>query len=184
MIGCHFKILSILFLCNHHVANYSKRTRSIYILKIEHNKESARTIFSARPPPEDLLCVEQPQLESRSVLHLGNGGVLYNPDCLLGVEHQFLRFSFGNSRRFVGVWNSSFSTPRFTVEGYKSDNNTVIVSLSAEDIEDSLPFADLFELVVSIDSSEQVYTFASDRNLVLFEGVDALYWAIHYTITR
>lgn len=130
------------------------------------------------------MCVEQPQLESRSILHLGNGGVLFNPDCLLGVEHQFLRFSFGSSQRFVGIWNSSFSTPRFTVEAYKSEQNTVIVSLSAEDLQNCLPFADLFELVVSVDESEEVENFAAERDLVLFEGVDALYWAVYHTLTR
>lgn len=130
------------------------------------------------------MCVEQPQLESRSILHLGNGGVLYNPDCLIGVEHQFLRFSFGSTRRFVGIWNTSFSTPRFTVEAYESEKNTVIASLSAEDLENCLPFADLFELVVSIDGSREVENFAAERDLVLFEGVDALCWAVHHTLTR
>lgn len=70
------------------------------------------------------------------------------------------------------------------MEAYKSEQNTVIVSLSAEDLQNCLPFADLFELVVSVDESEEVENFAAERDLVLFEGVDALYWAVYHTLTK
>lgn len=127
--------------------------------------------------------MEQPRLESRSVLHLGDAGVLRDPDCLIGVDHQFLRFSFGTSCRFVGVWNTNFCTPRFTVDAYIHENNTVVASLSSDDLVNCLPFADLFEIVVSVDASQQVRDFAFDRDLILFEGVDALYWTVHHILT-
>ena len=135
-----------------------------------------------RPPPEDLRA-EQPRLESRTVLHFGDAGVLHDSDCLIGVDHQFLRFSFGSSCRFVGLWSSNLCTPRFTVDGYVSKNTTVVASLRADDLESCLPLADLFEIVVSVDGSRRMREFATDRGLVLFEGADALFWAVHRVLT-
>ena len=120
---------------------------------------------------------------SRSVLHFGDAGVLHDSGCLVGVDHQFLRFSFGSSCRYVGLWNSNFSTPRFTVDGYVNENNTVVASLCADNLAACLPLADLFQIVVSVDGSQRVRDFAAERGLVLFEGVDALYWAVHRVLT-
>lgn len=133
-------------------------------------------------PPEDLLCFEISTVETQSVFIFGSNVLSHST--LLGVEHSFCRFRFGHSVKLIGVWSSSFETPRFTVDAYLSENTTVIALLSEEDIAVCQAFENLFQSVVSLDSSEVVKQFATSRGLPLFEGLDALYWAFYHTLTQ
>lgn len=100
------------------------------------------------------------------------------------MDHTFVKFQFGESVKLVGIWTSNFETPAFTLEAYVSNSTTVIAALRAEDIAHIQTFAHIVHIVISVDSSSVVQQFAQKKNLPYFQGVDAFYWALHFSLTQ
>ena len=93
-----------------------------------------------------------------------------------------LLFRCGDTKALLDVWSATLDTPLFTVNAY--DTKFTIASLRKEDIFAADPFSARLRVVVSLDDSREVREFASALRVALFEGPDALYWALHHAVCQ
>lgn len=124
-------------------------------------------------PPEDT--------GGRSTTHQKTVFLLAKDTPNIGVHHFSVQFVFGESRVLVDTWTASFDTPSFVVHAY--DTQRCIALMEANNVVEAARFANMITSIVSMDASERVRTFAQALQIPLFESKDALYWAIHDSVT-
>ena len=97
-----------------------------------------------------------------------------------GVGNALLRFRCGAKDALVEFWLADWDTPLFTLTAY--DTRRTVLSLTRDDCDRTVVSEALAKAVVSVDSSPRVRLWAQQRGVPVFEGEDALFWAVWHLL--
>lgn len=136
-----------------------------------------RSTIEVIPPPEETGARGRRRQQPVSFLHVGPTPLRAADS---GVANALLRFRCGEKDALIEFWLADWGTPLFTLSAY--DTRRTVLSLTRDDCNRTLVSETLAKAVVSVDSSPQVRLWAQQRGIPVFEGKDALFWAVRHLL--
>jgi len=134
-----------------------------------------RSTIEVIPPPEETGA--RSRRRPVSFLHVGHTPLRVADS---GVGNALLRFRCGAKDALVEFWLADWDTPLFTLTAY--DTRRTVLSLTRDDCDRTVVSEALAKAVVSVDSSPRVRLWAQQRGVPVFEGEDALFWAVRHLL--
>lgn len=135
-----------------------------------------RSTIEIIPPPEETGARDSQQ-QPVSFLHVGPTPLRAADS---GVGNALLRFRCGAKDALIEFWLADWGTPLFTLSAY--DTRRTVLSLTRDDCQRTVVSEALAKAVVSVDASPQVRLWAQQRGIPVFEGEDALFWAVRHLL--